>query len=192
MAAAQKIKSTLNQWATLETPPSKFEKFVPEKLKGQWGIFPFAYPRIGEAVNSNFLKALGAEFLGTMMFMFILVSQVIFSCYVGEGAEANKLGLNTCLQNPLRVLPISATAGFAMFVLIYATASFSGGHLNPAITAGALFSNKISCMRAVAYVFMQIAGAIVGTAFVWTIDSVGPAANSLSSTGCVFYKVFNF
>ena len=40
-------------------------------------------------------------------------------------------------------------------------------------------------MRAVAYVFMQIAGAIVGTAFVWTIDSVGPAANVLSSTGRV-------
>ena len=59
------------------------------------------------------------------------------------------------------------------------------GHLNPAITVGALVANKISCMRAVAYVFMQIAGAIVGTAFVWTIDSVGPAANVLSPTGRV-------
>lgn len=37
------------------------------------------------------------------------------------------------------------------------------GHLNPAVTVGALVANKISCMRAVAYVFMQIAGAIVGT-----------------------------
>lgn len=183
--AQQKIKSTLNQWATLETPPSKFERFVPEKLKGQWGIFPFAYLRIGEPVNSNFLKALGAEFLGTMMFMFILVSQVIFSCYIGEGTEANKVGASTCLMNPVRILPIAAAAGFTMFVLIYATASFSGGHLNPAVIVGALVANKISCMRAVAYVFMQIAGAIVGTAFVWTIDSVGPAANVLSSTGRV-------
>ena len=91
------------------------------------GIFPFAYPRIGEAVNSNFLKALGAEFLGTMMFMFILVSQIVFSCYIGEGAEGNKLGASTCLLNPVRVLPIAATAGLTMFVLIYATASFSGG-----------------------------------------------------------------
>ena len=127
MATTQKIKSTLNQWATLETPPSKFEKFVPEKLKGQWGIFPFAYPRIGEPVNSNFLKALGAEFIGSMMFMFILVSQIVFSCYIGEGAEANKVGASTCLLNPVRVLPIATTAGFSMFVLIYATASFSGG-----------------------------------------------------------------
>ena len=123
-------------------------------------------------------------------------------------------------MNPVRILPIAATSGFSMFVLIYATASFSGGekerkrrfwfysfslieetsthaletlkqkktktgHLNPAITVGALVANKISCMRAVAYVFMQIAGAIVGTAFVGTIDSVGPAANVLSSTGRV-------
>lgn len=48
MATTQKIKSTLNNWATLETPPSRFEKFVPSKLKGQWGIFPFAYPVRGE------------------------------------------------------------------------------------------------------------------------------------------------
>ena len=38
-------------------------------------------------------------------------------------------------------------------------------------------------MRAVAYMFMQIAGAIVGSAFVWTIESVGPAANVLSKAG---------
>lgn len=88
---------------------------------------PKKLQRIGEAVNSNFLKALGAEFLGTMMFMFILVSQIVFSCYIGEGAEGNKLGASTCLLNPVRVLPIAATAGLTMFVLIYATASFSGG-----------------------------------------------------------------
>lgn len=174
MATTQKIKSTLNSWATLETPPSMFQRYLPEKLKPQLGhIFPFAYPRIGERVNSAFLRALGAEFLGTMLFMFILVSQVVFSC---RGASCS-------LPDEEGYMATAATAGFTMFALIYATASFSGGHLNPAITLGALVANKITCMRAVAYMFMQIAGAIVGSAFVWCIASVGPAANVLSKTG---------
>lgn len=61
MATTQKIEATLNRWATLETPPSRFHRYLPEKLKAQLGhTFPFAYPRIGERVNSAFLRALGA------------------------------------------------------------------------------------------------------------------------------------
>lgn len=118
MATTQKIKSTLNSWATLETPPSMFQRYLPEKLKPQLGhIFPFAYPRIGERVNSAFLRALGAEFLGTMLFMFVLVSQVVFSC---RGASCS-------LPDEEGYMSTAATAGFTMFALIYATASFSGG-----------------------------------------------------------------
>lgn len=118
MATTQKIKSTLNSWATLETPPSMFQRYLPEKLKPQLGhVFPFAYPRIGERVNSAFLRALGAEFLGTMLFMFILVSQVVFSC---RGASCS-------LPDEEGYMATAATAGFTMFALIYATASFSGG-----------------------------------------------------------------
>ena len=67
--AASAFKNQINQWSTMETPPSPFEKFVPEKLKGQWNVVPFIYPRIGEPINSNFLKAVGAEFLGTCLFL---------------------------------------------------------------------------------------------------------------------------
>ena len=125
MATTQKIKSTLNSWATLETPPSRFQRYLPEKLKAQLGhIFPFAYPRIGERVNSAFLRALGAEFLGTMLFMFVLVSQIVFSCRIGD-ADEGLCKLN--LPDDELYMPIAATAGFTMFALIYATASFSGG-----------------------------------------------------------------
>lgn len=123
MATTQKIEATLNRWATLETPPSRFHRYLPEKLKAQLGhTFPFAYPRIGERVNSAFLRALGAEFLGTMFFMFVLVSQFVFSCQPGSARKCR-----ISLPGDEIYMPIAATAGFTMFVLIYATASFSGG-----------------------------------------------------------------
>lgn len=103
--AASQFKNQINQWSTMDTPPSPFEKFVPEKLKGQWNVFPFIYPRIGEPINSNFLKAMGAEFLGTCLFLFILVSQIVFSCLLRD--NVNELGKATCLLNPVRVMPIA-------------------------------------------------------------------------------------
>ena len=108
MATTQKMKSTLNSWATLEPHLGH--------------IFPFAYPRIGERVNSAFLRALGAEFLGTMLFMFILVSQIVFSCHIGDAGSCK-----SNLPDDELYMPIAATAGFTMFALIFATASFSGG-----------------------------------------------------------------
>ena len=179
--AASQMANQINSWSTMDTPPSPFEKFVPEKLKGQWNVFPFIYPRIGEPINSNFLKAMGAEFLGTCLFLFILVSQIVFSCLLRD--NVNELGKATCLLNPVRVMPIAVTAGFAIFALVYCTASYSGGHLNPAVTLGALAAGKITVMRAVAYIIAQIGGACTGTAFVWTVRSVGGAANQVNADG---------
>jgi aquaporin PIP len=82
---------------------------------------------------------------------------------------------------PTHNLPV--TAGFAIFALVYCTASYSGGHLNPAITIGALAAGKITVMRAVAYIIAQIGGACTGAAFVWTVRSVGGAANQVNADG---------
>ena len=111
----------------------------------------------------------------------ILISQIVFSCLIRD--SVNELGKATCLLNPVRVMPIAVTAGFAIFVLVYATASYSGGHLNPAITIGALCAGKISVMRAVAYIVAQVGGACTGTAFVWTVRSVAGAANQVNVDG---------
>ena len=105
----------------------------------------------------------------------------MFSCLIRD--SVNELGKATCLLNPVRVMPIAVTAGFAIFVLVYATASYSGGHLNPAITIGALCAGKISVMRAVAYIVAQVGGACTGTAFVWTVRSVAGAANQVNVDG---------
>lgn len=40
----------------------------------------------------------------------------------------------------------------------------SGGHINPAVTAGLLAAGKVSIVRALLYVVAQCAGAVAGTA----------------------------
>jgi hypothetical protein len=90
-----RLKATLNDWAARPQPTSPFEKYVPEKLKGQWQVFPFTFPRLAEPVNSAFLKAAGAEFFGMAMFLFISISSVVFSCVEDDANKVNELGEST-------------------------------------------------------------------------------------------------
>jgi MIP family channel proteins len=66
--------------------------------------------------------------------------------------------------------------GFSIFVLVYAAASFSGGHLNPAVTAAMFFTGKVSLLRAVTYILAQMCGAMLGSALVLGIDPTGFSA----------------
>ncbi len=54
---------------------------------------------------------------------------------------------------------------------VYSAATFSGGHLNPAVTLGLLVAKKISLLRAVLYWAAQIVGAILGSAFVYAVSN---------------------
>ena len=42
----------------------------------------------------------------------------------------------SCFLQSTTVLNIALSFGFTLFVIIYFTASFSGGHINPAVTLG--------------------------------------------------------
>lgn len=92
---ALRIKSTLRDWAAKPQPISPLEKFVPAGLKGQWQVFPFTFPRLAEPVNSAFLKALGAEFYGMALFLFISIGSVVFSCTEADANKVNELGEST-------------------------------------------------------------------------------------------------
>ena len=234
-AVTAKFRNQINQWSTMETPPSPFERFVPEKLKGQCAWVGWGWRRRGEPTRGpastppaashpfpplpippqpsqglcSLLSTRGLEnqvrgggaggraegaardghdpdptLTATPSQLqlpqgdgrrvpghaavhggeetkggeirkkrtrkrtrkitrkkltppplpsppqFILVSQIVFSCLLRDNDAGNELGKATCLLNPVRVLPIALTAGLAIFVLVYATASYSGGHLN--------------------------------------------------------------
>lgn len=60
--------------------------------------------------------------------------------------------------------------GLALIVLIYGTASISGGHLNPAVSAGLAVTQQISPIKMGLYWVAQIAGTIVGAAWIYALN----------------------
>jgi aquaporin Z len=89
---------------------------------------------------------LAAEFIGTFTLIFIGVG-AIAADYATNGA----LGLTG----------IALAHGLAIAAMVSATAAVSGGHLNPAVTCGALAAGKIAARTAVGYIVAQCLGAVV-------------------------------
>lgn len=99
-------------------------------------------------------KAALAEFFATLLFVFLGPGSVIASGITAPGATltADKL------------LVIALGHGLAIAVLAWASAHVSGGHINPAVTFGALITGKIGLQRGVLYIVAQLVGAVIGSA----------------------------
>ena len=91
------------------------------------------------------LKALVAEFIGTFTLIF-----------VGVGAIA----ANQMVDGESGLVGIALAHGLAIAVMVSATGAISGGHLNPAVTFGALLGRKIDIVNAIGYVIAQCVGAV--------------------------------
>src|SRR5271165_685148 len=93
-------------------------------------------------MNQSLLKKCVAEFIGTFALIFIGVGAINNnSAAAGEG-----------------LLGIALAHGLAIGVMVSATGGISGGHLNPAVTFGALVGGKISVVDTIAYWVAQLAG----------------------------------
>jgi aquaporin Z len=97
------------------------------------------------------VKALVAEFIGTFTLIFI-----------GVGAIA----ADQLVDGSSGLIGAALAHGLAIGVMVSATAATSGGHLNPAVTFGALVSGKLPVNRALVYWVAQFLGAIAGAFFV--------------------------
>ncbi|MBI3602597.1 MAG: aquaporin [Candidatus Omnitrophica bacterium] len=91
------------------------------------------------------LKPLIAEFIGTFTLIFIGVGAI-----AADQMTGGKLGLTG----------IALAHGLAIGVMVSATMAISGGHLNPAVTIGLWFVQKIDSASAIGYVAAQCLGAI--------------------------------
>lgn len=56
---------------------------------------------------------------------------------------------------------VAVAHAFALFAAISISAHVSGGHVNPAVTFGALLGGRISVLKALYYWIAQILGSIV-------------------------------
>jgi MIP family channel proteins len=90
-------------------------------------------------------RRLTAEALGTFGFVFIGCAVVV----VNGGFPNSGIGL----------LGIAFAHAVALSVMITATMTISGGHLNPAVTLGLLAARRIDAVSAIAYIITQLVAA---------------------------------
>ncbi|XP_061372420.1 uncharacterized protein LOC133314906 [Gastrolobium bilobum] len=102
----------------------------------------------------SFYRALIAEFIATLLFLYITVATVI----------GNNKQTGPC--DGVGLLGIAWAFGGMIFVLVYCTAGISGGHINPAVTFGLFLARKVSLIRAICYMVAQCLGAICGVGLV--------------------------
>ncbi|XP_040196203.1 aquaporin-5-like isoform X2 [Rana temporaria] len=108
-----------------------------------------------EFCSLAFARAVFAEFLATLIFVFL-----------GVGSALNwSSALPTVLQ-------ISFAFGLAIGTLVQTFGHVSGAHINPAVTVAFLMGSHISILRALFYIIAQLVGAIAGAGI---IHAVAPA-----------------
>jgi glycerol uptake facilitator protein len=96
-----------------------------------------------------------AEVLGTMLLIIL-----------GDGVVANVVLNKTKGQNSGWIV-ITAGWAFGVTVAVYAVGTFSGAHLNPAVTIGLASIGKFAWASVPGYVAAQILGALLGATIVW-------------------------
>src|SRR5713226_4249951 len=96
-----------------------------------------------------------AELLGTMLLVIL-----------GDGVVANVVLNKTKGQNAGWIV-ITAGWAFAVTVAVYAVGTFSGAHLNPAVTIGLASIGKFAWSKVPLYIAAQMLGAFLGAAIVW-------------------------
>ncbi|BFI43091.1 protein MpHIP [Marchantia polymorpha subsp. ruderalis] len=98
-------------------------------------------------------RAAGAEFIGTLLFVFLGCGSVVAT------------GILDSKMTAARLVAIALAHGLAITFLAGATGAISGGHLNPAVTLAFVVAGKESLLRAGLYVGSQIFGGIFGALF---------------------------
>ena len=97
-------------------------------------------------------KKLAAEFAGTFAVVFVSAGAVCADQFLkttgGAGAGVGPLG-------------IAFAYGLSFGVFVAATMPISGGHLNPAVTAGHWVTRRVDLFDMLTYIIAQLAGAML-------------------------------
>ena len=134
-------------------------------------------------LSLNTWRAVIAEFVATLLFVFVGAGSVVVVTGVLGGSPG---------QDPAALVAIALAHGLAIATLVAATAKISGGHINPAVTFGAVISGRMKAGIGVLYVAGQLLGAIIGALLlklvveedVWMVSNLGShSLNSVALTG---------
>ncbi|MBI4200457.1 MAG: MIP family channel protein [Chloroflexi bacterium] len=87
------------------------------------------------------------------------------------------LGAGAVLTSSGNVTHIALAHGLALAVVVAATARFSGGHINPAVTVAAFVTRRIGLVKGIMYVVAQLVGAAVAALFLLWMFPTGMEGN---------------
>src|SRR5436190_3769178 len=102
-----------------------------------------------------------AEFIGTFAVVFaavgaLLVTPILFAQYFTPQAQAQGA---TVFATGLSLVATGLAYGLTYAIMISAVGHISGGHFNPAVTAGFLVTRRITPLLAGVYMLAQFGGA---------------------------------
>ena len=112
-------------------------------------------------MGSNLFRAGVAEALGVFFLTFVGGSAICTNKFMTMGGQEGGYGL----------LGIALAHGLALMIAVYAFASRSGAHINPAVTIGLFVIGKVKANQMLTYVFMQLLGGVLGGLGVWGMFS---------------------
>lgn len=117
-------------------------------------------------------RAALAELLAALLFVFVGAGTVVVTGTV-LGEE----------MTSARLVAIALAHGLTIALLVAATAPLSGGHINPAVTLGAMVGGRMAVPRGVAYVAAQLVGASLGALLLTLVlpDKGGLGAHALGN-----------
>lgn len=109
-------------------------------------------------------KALVAEFIGTFTLIFI-------------GAGAGQISGS--------LVAVALAHGLVVMTFAFAYGSYSGSHINPAVTIGLLAGGQIKINEAIGYILVQLLGGIAGAGTLFYVlgDSAGGMGATVPAAG---------
>ena len=126
---------------------------------GQWELSADSLGFTEADFGPKTWRAVFAEFIATLLFVFVGVGTVVVVTGV--------IGANPGFQgDPAALVVIALAHGLAIALLVAGTAKISGGHINPAVTFGAVITGRMKLSTGVLYVAAQLAGAVIGALLV--------------------------
>src|SRR5258705_3523246 len=93
-------------------------------------------------------RPLAAEFIGTLLFVFLGAGSVV--AFVANGPTTGSIG----------PLGVALAHGVGMAVIVSMTMSISGGHINPAVTLGLWLGHRLARPLVLQYVLAPILCAV--------------------------------
>src|SRR4051794_1337081 len=112
----------------------------------------------------NRSRAYIAELIGTfalVLFIVLVLTTATTGLHARGGPDFALIGL---------------VHAFALMLLVAALGAVSGGHFNPAVTAGMLSTRRIGLRDGCAYIVMQLAGAVLAVLLVKALMNTSAAA----------------